>query len=160
MAHDRRLARLRRVDVLDARALDELPRDRARAWSRPAGREGDHERKSPHGARGSDGVNERSMPQADCQPMPSSHTRSGNSSCTAAQFQPHATSNNCEEQMKKTLSKDIIAQINSKMDELEGKEAEQGLAHSRGLSDQELAGVSGGALTAAWSIEIGKGGHI
>jgi hypothetical protein len=61
--------------------------------------------------------------------------------------------------MKKNLTKDIIAQIGSKMDELEGKEVEQGLP-SRSLSDQELAGVSGGALTAAWSIEIGKGGHI
>jgi hypothetical protein len=58
--------------------------------------------------------------------------------------------------MKKTaLTKDIITQIGSKLDELESKEAEQGL--SRGLSDQELAGVSGGLLTAAWSIEIGRG---
>jgi hypothetical protein len=60
--------------------------------------------------------------------------------------------------MKKTLlTKEVIAQIGSKLDELEGKEAEQGLAHSRALSDQELASVSGGALTAAWSIEIGHG---
>jgi hypothetical protein len=63
--------------------------------------------------------------------------------------------------MKKTaLTKDIITQIGSKLDELEGKEAAQGLAHARGLSDQELAGVSGGALTAAWSIEIGRTPHI
>ena len=61
--------------------------------------------------------------------------------------------------MKKTLTKEIIAQIGSKMDELEGKEVEQGVAHSRGLSDQELAGVAGG-LTAAWSIEIGRGPNI
>ena len=59
--------------------------------------------------------------------------------------------------MKKTLTKEVIAQIGSKMSELEGKEVEQGVAHSRGLSDQELANVSGGALTAAWSIEIGHG---
>ena len=63
--------------------------------------------------------------------------------------------------MKKTaLTKEIMMQIGSKMDELEGKEVAQGLAHARGLSDQELSGVSGGALTAAWSIEIGKGTHI
>jgi hypothetical protein len=62
--------------------------------------------------------------------------------------------------MKKTaLTKDIISQIGSKLDELEGKEAEQGLAHSRALSDQELSRVGGG-LTAAWSIEIGKGPTI
>jgi hypothetical protein len=61
--------------------------------------------------------------------------------------------------MKKTLTKEIIAQIGSKMDELEGKEVEQGVAHSRQLSDQELASV-GGALTAAWSIEITRGGGI
>ena len=62
--------------------------------------------------------------------------------------------------MKKTLSKDIIAQIGNKMDELEGKEVEQGVIHARGLSDQELSSVAGGALTAAWSIEITHGGHI
>ena len=57
--------------------------------------------------------------------------------------------------MKKTLTKDIMTQINSKLDELEGKEAAEGVA--RTLSDQQLAGVSGGLLTAAWSIEIGRG---
>ncbi len=58
--------------------------------------------------------------------------------------------------MKKTvLTREVIAQIGSKLDELEGKEVEQGLAGSRGLSDQELSSVAGG-LTAAWSIEIGK----
>ena len=63
--------------------------------------------------------------------------------------------------MKKTaLTKEIMMQIGSRMDELEGKEVEQGLTHARGLSDQELAGVSGGALTAAWSIEIGRTPHI
>ncbi len=62
--------------------------------------------------------------------------------------------------MKKTaLTKDIITQISSKLDELEGKEVAQGLDHARSLSDQELSGVSGG-LTASWSIEIGKGTGI
>ena len=60
--------------------------------------------------------------------------------------------------MKKTLTKEIMSQIGNKLDELEGKEVEQGVA-PRGLSDQELASVGGGALTAAWSIEVGKGPH-
>lgn len=58
---------------------------------------------------------------------------------------------------KVLLTKAIIAQIKSKLDELEGKEVDEGaifaLASSGELSDQALSGVTGG-VTAAWAIEI------
>jgi hypothetical protein len=58
---------------------------------------------------------------------------------------------------KVLLTKEIIAQIKGKLDDLEGKEVNEGaifaLGSSGELSDQDLSGVTGG-LTAAWSIEI------
>jgi hypothetical protein len=58
---------------------------------------------------------------------------------------------------KVLLTKEIIGQIKGKLDELEGKEVDQGalfgLSFSGELSDQALSGVVGG-VTAAWSIEI------
>ena len=60
---------------------------------------------------------------------------------------------------KVLLTKDIIAQIKHKLDDLEGKEVSEGalfgLAFSGELSDQALSGVAGG-VTAAWSIEINR----
>ena len=60
---------------------------------------------------------------------------------------------------KVLLTKEIIMQIKTKLDELEGKEVDEGavfgLTFSGGVSDQALLGVTGG-VTAAWSIEISK----
>jgi hypothetical protein len=60
---------------------------------------------------------------------------------------------------KVLLTKEIIAQIKGKLDDLEGKEVDEGalfgLSFSDGLSDQALSGVTGG-VTAAWSIEINR----
>jgi len=56
---------------------------------------------------------------------------------------------------KVLLTKEIIMQIKNKLDELEGKEVDEGavfgLTFSGRVSDQALLGV-----TAAWSIEISK----
>ncbi len=58
---------------------------------------------------------------------------------------------------KVLLTKEVILQIKNKLDELEGKEVNEGaifgLASSGELSDQALSGVAGGVM-AAWSIEI------
>jgi hypothetical protein len=60
---------------------------------------------------------------------------------------------------KVLLTKEIIAQIKGKLDDLEGKEVDEGalfgLSFSDGLLDQALSGVTGG-VTAAWSIEINR----
>jgi len=62
---------------------------------------------------------------------------------------------------KVLLTKEILAQIKTRLDELEGKEVDEGALFALGstsgeLSDQALSGVTGG-LTAAWSIEIRRG---
>jgi hypothetical protein len=57
--------------------------------------------------------------------------------------------------MKVVLTKEIIAQITNKMNQLEGQEVDEvsllNLTPSGELSDQDLVGVAGGI---AWTIDI------
>jgi hypothetical protein len=57
--------------------------------------------------------------------------------------------------MKVVLTKEIIARIKNKIDQLEGKEVDEvsllNVTPSGEISDQDLVGVAGGI---AWAIEL------